>query len=162
MKDLVTEKGATRTIKYVDRNGKEVTETRVETIKFTRDAKINLVTGEITYGEWTTDRNDDIFNGYPVPVVKGYIAKDGDLESSTKDVKVTPDTIKDINETVVYDKLGSWVPNIPGTPTNPIPYPNDPKIQQNQEAINQSFLTCLDTLQWYLKIQQNQLDQITH
>ena len=127
VKDLVTEKSATRTIKYVDRNGKEVTETRVETIKFTRDAKINLVTGEITYGEWTTDRNDDIFNGYPVPVVKGYIAKDGDLESSTKDVKVTPDTIKDINETVVYDKLGTWVPNIPGTPTNPIPYPNDPK-----------------------------------
>ena len=127
VKDLVTEKSATRTIKYVDRNGKEVTETRVETIKFTRDAKINLVTGEITYGKWTTDRNDDIFNGYPVPVVKGYIAKDGDLESSTKDVKVTPDTIKDINETVVYDKLGSWVPNIPGTPTNPIPYPNDPK-----------------------------------
>ena len=127
VKDLVTEKSATRTIKYVDRNGKEVTETRVETIKFTRDAKINLVTGEITYGEWTTDRNDDIFNGYPVPVVKGYIAKDGDLESSTKDVKVTPDTIKDINETVIYDKLGSWVPNIPGTPTNPIPYPNDPK-----------------------------------
>ena len=127
VKDLVTEKSATRTIKYVDRNGKEVTETRTETIKFTRDAKINLVTGEITYGEWTTDRNDDVFNGYPVPVVKGYIAKDGDLESSTKDVKVTPDTIKDINETVVYDKLGSWVPNIPGTPTNPIPYPNDPK-----------------------------------
>ena len=127
VKDLVTVKSATRTIKYVDRNGKEVTETRTETIKFTRDAKINLVTGEITYGEWTTDRNDDIFNGYPVPVVKGYIAKDGDLESSTKDVKVTPDTIKDINETVVYDKLGSWVPNIPGTPTNPIPYPNDPK-----------------------------------
>ena len=127
VKDMITEKSATRTIKYVDRNGKEVTETRVETIKFTRDAKINLVTGEITYGEWTTDRNDDIFNGYPVPVVKGYIAKGGDLESSTKDVKVTPDTIKDINETVVYDKLGSWVPNIPGTPTNPIPYPNDPK-----------------------------------
>jgi len=37
---------------------------------------------------------------YPVPVVKGYIAKAGDLESSTKDVQVTPDTIKDINETV--------------------------------------------------------------
>ncbi|MDK7204050.1 LPXTG cell wall anchor domain-containing protein, partial [Streptococcus sp. UMB1203] len=127
VKDLVTEKSATRTIKYVDRNGNEVSETRTETIKFTREAKVNLVTGEITYGGWTTDRNDDIFNGYPVPVVKGYIAKDGDLESSTKDVRVTPDTIKDINETVIYDKLGSWIPNIPGTPTNPITYPNDPK-----------------------------------
>ena len=111
----------------MDRNGNEVSETRVETIKFTREAKVNLVTGEITYGEWTTDRNDDIFNGYQVPVVKGYIAKAGDLESSTKDVQVTPDTIKDINETVIYDKLGSWIPNIPGTPTNPITYPNDPK-----------------------------------
>ena len=127
VKDLVTEKSATRTIKYVDRNGKEVSETRTETIKFTREAKVNLVTGEITYGEWTTDRNDDIFNGYQVPVVKGYIAKAGDLESSTKDVQVTPDTIKDINETVIYNKLGSWIPNIPGTPTNPITYPNDPK-----------------------------------
>lgn len=127
VKDLVTEKSATRTIKYVDRDGKEVSETRTETIKFTREAKVNLVTGEITYGEWTTDRNDDIFNGYQVPVVKGYIAKAGDLESSTKDVQVTPDTIKDINETVIYDKLGSWIPNIPGTPTNPITYPNDPK-----------------------------------
>ena len=127
VKDMVTEKAATRTIKYVDRNGKEVSETRTETIKFTREAKVNLVTGEITYGGWTTDRNDDIFNGYQVPVVKGYIAKAGDLESSTKDVQVTPDTIKDINETVIYDKLGSWIPNIPGTPTNPITYPNDPK-----------------------------------
>ena len=126
VKDLVTEKSATRTIKYVDRNGNEVSDTRTETIKFTREAKVNLVTGEITYGGWTTDRNDDIFNGYPVPVVKGYIAKAGDLESSTKDVQVTPDTIKDINETVIYDKLGSWIPNIPGTPTNPITYPNDP------------------------------------
>ena len=127
VKDLVTEKSATRTIKYVDRNGKEVSETRTETIKFTREAKVNLVTGETTYAEWTTDRNDDIFNGYPVPVVKGYIAKAGDLASSTKDVRVTPDTIKDITETVIYDKLGSWIPNIPGTPTNLITYPNDPK-----------------------------------
>ena len=127
VKNLVTEKSATRTIKYVDRNGNEVSETRTETIKFTRDAKINLVTGEITYGEWITDRNDDVFNGHSVPVVKGYIAKAGDLESSTKDVKVTVDTIKDINEVVIYDKLGSWIPNIPGTPTNPITYPNDPK-----------------------------------
>ncbi|HEM6398838.1 TPA: MucBP domain-containing protein [Streptococcus suis] len=28
--------------------------------------------------------------------------------------------------TYVYKKLGSWVPNIPGQPTDPIVYPNDP------------------------------------
>ena len=28
--------------------------------------------------------------------------------------------------TYVYKPLGSWIPNIPGQPTNPIKYPNDP------------------------------------
>ena len=29
--------------------------------------------------------------------------------------------------TYVYQPLGSWVPNIPGQPTSPIKYPNDPQ-----------------------------------
>ena len=29
--------------------------------------------------------------------------------------------------TYVYKPLGSWIPNIPGQPTNPIKYPNDPQ-----------------------------------
>ena len=29
--------------------------------------------------------------------------------------------------TYVYKPIGSWIPNIPGQPTNPIKYPNDPQ-----------------------------------
>ncbi|HEM3457680.1 TPA: LPXTG cell wall anchor domain-containing protein, partial [Streptococcus suis] len=31
------------------------------------------------------------------------------------------------NVPVVYKKLGNWVPNIPGQPVTPLPYPNDPE-----------------------------------
>ncbi len=33
---------------------------------------------------------------------------------------------EDSTVTYVYQPLGSWVPKIPGQPTNPIKYPNDP------------------------------------
>ena len=126
VKDLVTESSATRTITYVDRNGKEVAATHTETIKFTRTAKVNLVTGDITYGEWTVVGNDTILDGNKLPKVDGYIARGGDIESSQKDIKATAGV--NITERVVYDKLGSWIPKLPEGQTQvpPTPYPNDP------------------------------------
>ena len=126
VKDLVTESSATRTITYVDHNGKEVAATHTETIKFKRTAKVNLVTGEIIYGEWTVEGNDTILNGNKLPKVDGYIARGGDIESSQKDIKATAGV--NITERVVYDKLGSWIPKLPEGQTQvpPTPYPNDP------------------------------------
>ena len=126
VKDLVTESSATRTITYVDRNGKEVAATHTETIKFKRSAKVNLVTGEITYGDWTVVGDDTILDGNKLPKVDGYIARGGDIESSQKDVKATAGV--NITETVVYDKLGSWIPKLPEGQNQvpPTPYPNDP------------------------------------
>ena len=126
VKDLVTETSATRTITYVDQNGKEVAATHSETIKFKRSAKVNLVTGDITYGDWTIVGNDTILDGNKLPKVDGYIARGGDIESSQKDVKATAGV--NITETVVYDKLGSWIPKLPEGQNQvpPTPYPNDP------------------------------------
>ncbi|MEZ7652530.1 CshA/CshB family fibrillar adhesin-related protein [Streptococcus sp. 27098_8_103] len=126
VKDLVTESSATRTITYVDHNGKEVAATHTETIKFKRTAKVNLVTGDITYGEWTVVGNDTILDGNKLPKVDGYIARGGDIESSQKDIKATAGV--NITERVVYDKLGSWIPKLPEGQTQvpPTPYPNDP------------------------------------
>ena len=125
VKDLATETTATRTITYVDQNGKEVAATHTETIKFKRSAKVNLVTGEITYGDWTVVGDDTILDGNKLPKVDGYIARGGDIEASQKDIKATVGT--NITQTVVYDKLGSWVPKVPegATPVPPITYPND-------------------------------------
>ncbi|MBS5319492.1 MAG: LPXTG cell wall anchor domain-containing protein, partial [Gemella haemolysans] len=126
VKDMVTESSAVRTITYVDQNGKEVAATHTETIKFKRSAKVNLVTGEITYGEWSVVGDDTILDGNKLPKVDGYIARGGDIKESQEDIKATVGT--NITQTVVYDKLGSWVPKVPenATPVPPITYPNDP------------------------------------
>ena len=126
VKDLVTEATATRTITYVDQNGKPVAATHTETIKFKRSAKVNLVTGEIIYGDWTVVGDDTILDGNQLPKVDGYIARGGDIDASQEDIKAKPGV--NITETVVYDKLGSWVPKVPegATPVPPITYPNDP------------------------------------
>ena len=126
VKDLVTESSATRTITYVDRDGKQVAATHTETIKFKRTAKVNLVTGDITYGEWTVVGDDTILNGNKLPKVDGYIARGGDIKESQEDIKA--EAGKNITQTVVYAKLGSWIPKLPEGQTQvpPTPYPNDP------------------------------------
>ena len=125
VKELTTSEEVTRTITYVDGDGKEVTTSVTSSVKFTRDAKVNLVTGEVTYGEWKA-ATTDVLSGNKLPLVKGYIAVSGDIEASTKDQTVKAED-KDIVQKVVYKKLGALIPNVPGQ-TNPprIDYPNDP------------------------------------
>ena len=125
VKELTTSEEVTRTITYVDGDGKEVTTSVTSSVKFTRDAKVNLVTGEVTYGEWK-EATTDVLSGNKLPFVKGYIAVSGDIEASTKDQTVKAED-KDIIQKVVYKKLGAWIPNVPGQ-TNPprIDYPMDP------------------------------------
>ena len=121
-KDL--NKTVTRTITYVYEDGTPVLnedgtpKTVTQEAKFTREAKVNLVTGEVTYGDWTPAQD---LAEVKSPVVKGYLAD----KASVPTTKVTADS-KDATEVVTYKPIGSWIPNIPGQPTNPIKYPNDP------------------------------------
>ena len=121
-KDL--NKTVTRTITYVYADGTPVLnedgtpKTVTQEAKFTREAKVNLVTGEVTYGDWTPAQD---LAEVKSPVVKGYLAD----KASVPVVTVTGDS-KDTTEVVTYKPIGSWIPNIPGQPTNPIKYPNNP------------------------------------
>ena len=121
-KDL--NKTVTRTITYVYEDGTPVLnedgtpKTVTQEAKFTRTAKVNLVTGEVTYGDWSEAKD---LPEVKSPVVKGFVAD----KASVPVVNVTGDS-KDTTEVVTYKPLGSWVPNIPGQPTNPIKYPNNP------------------------------------
>ena len=121
-KDL--NKTVTRTITYVYEDGTPVLnedgtpKTVTQEAKFTREAKVNLVTGEVTYGDWTSAQD---LAEVKSPVVKGFVADKAIVPTT----KVTADT-KDTTEVVTYKPIGSWIPNIPGQPTNPIKYPNDP------------------------------------
>ena len=122
-KDL--NKTVTRTITYVYADGTPVLnedgtpKTVTQEAKFTREAKVNLVTGEVTYGDWTSAQD---LAEVKSPVVKGFVADKAIVPTT----KVTADS-KDTTEVVTYKPIGSWIPNIPGQPTNPIKYPNDPQ-----------------------------------
>ena len=122
-KDL--NKTVTRTITYVYADGTPVLnedgtpKTVTQEAKFTREAKVNLVTGEVTYGNWSEAKDLEEVKS---PVVRGFLAD----KASVPTVNVTADS-KDTTEVVTYKPLGSWVPNIPGQPINPIKYPNDPQ-----------------------------------
>ena len=121
-KDL--NKTVTRTITYVYEDGTPVLnedgtpKTVTQEAKFTREAKVNLVTGEVTYGNWSEAKD---LAEVKSPVVKGYLAD----KATVATVKVD-NTSEDIKEVVTYKPLGSWIPNIPGQPTDPIKYLNDP------------------------------------
>ena len=121
-KDL--NKTVTRTITYVYEDGTPVlnedgTPKKVtQEAKFTREVKVNLVTGEVTYGDWTPAQD---LAEVKSPVVKGYLAD----KATVPTTKVTADS-ENTTEVVTYKPIGSWIPNIPGQPTNPIKYPNDP------------------------------------
>ena len=120
------EKEVTRTINYVDETGNKVSEPSTDKVTFTREAKINVVTGEITYGEWKAVGGDSTFDKVSSPVVKGYILKDPAQKEVAERKGITP-TVANQTIEVVYKKLGSWIPKVPGveTPT-PLPYPNNP------------------------------------
>ncbi|NQN51235.1 YSIRK-type signal peptide-containing protein, partial [Streptococcus suis] len=119
VKDLVATQEVVRTITYVDEAGNTVATEVVQKVSFTRTAKVNLVTGEITYGEWTSAQE---LSAQASPVVKGYYTETPLVDTVTVNAEDA-----DINLPVVYKKLGNWVPNIPGQPVNPLPYPNDPE-----------------------------------
>ena len=123
---LETTKQVTRTINYVDEEGNKMSKPSTDKVTFTREAKINVVTGEITYGDWKAVGGDSTFDKVSSPVVKGYILKDPAQKEVAERKGITP-TVANQTIEVVYKKLGSWIPKVPGveTPTS-LPYPNHP------------------------------------
>ena len=138
----------TRTIKYVYEDGTPVAESdltsvadkKVKTLKFTRSGKINVATGEITYGDWSADQT---FEAVTSPTLEKYTAAVAGVTPAVADVpaKTVAATDKDFEETVIYSTKPTTVdPNKPTDPTNPnvTPQPddvvpNDPKGRTYRE-----------------------------
>ncbi|HEM5490543.1 TPA: MucBP domain-containing protein [Streptococcus suis] len=89
-----------------------------QVVNFQRTARVNIVTGSVTYGEWSESKTVPAVDS---PVIKGYITDTSVVPALTITANDNDQTI-----TVVYREIGSWVPNIPGQPETPIPYPNHP------------------------------------
>ncbi|QNQ81423.1 mucin-binding protein [Lactobacillus sp. PV034] len=130
-KDL--NKTITRTIKFVDNNGKEVAKSITQPAHFTASGVLNKVTGKwVTPLTWSPKGED--LSSVNVPVVEKQhvvsIDKDGNGLTSVKGVTVTVND-SDYTVTVTYAPNGHIVPVDPNG--NPIPnapqpqYPTDPK-----------------------------------
>ncbi|MDF7637829.1 mucus-binding protein, partial [Leuconostocaceae bacterium ESL0958] len=113
------EKTITRTIDYVDGNGKQVAPSKTETVTYDRTATVDEVTGKVTYSDWTPKGGQTTFAGTPSPIIPGYYADQAQVPGKT----VNP-TDQDETVTVTYHAMGHLVPDVPGN--NPVIYPNNP------------------------------------
>ncbi|MBY5024217.1 MucBP domain-containing protein, partial [Streptococcus suis] len=140
VKNQETTQAVTRTVEYkyedgtpvrIDASGnilpKDSTEgtplVKTQTVTFTRPAQVNLVTGEITYGEWSAD-STDVLSGNLIPEITDYTATrttlegaDAPMTETVKD-KTVAATDADINEVVYFKenpKYGDVVVNYVNT-----------------------------------------------
>ncbi|UUM62242.1 MucBP domain-containing protein [Streptococcus suis] len=143
--NLTLTEEVTRTITYVDEAGNEVAATFTEKVTFTRTAQVNLVTGEITYSDWTADNGDNVLAGNPLPTVADHqvsTATKDDVAvlpaSTTTDVTVAADSA-DIVEKVVYVKdKGSVTIQYKDTDGNVI---KAPVIDEDNVAVGTAYDT---------------------
>ncbi|HFI0232309.1 TPA: MucBP domain-containing protein, partial [Streptococcus suis] len=166
VENLETTQEVTRTVEYkyedgtpvrVDAAGnvlpKDSTEgtplVKTETVTFTRPAQVNLVTGEVTYGEWVADTTDTL-SGNQIPAITDYTATRTTLEgadapmSETVIPKKVAATDADINEVVYYTpnpKYGDVVVNYVNTDgkviANPVVDTNDALVGTDYSTADQ-------------------------
>ena len=134
---------AKRVISYVKKDLDTAAEEKakddtVQTVPFTRKAKVNLVTKEVTYTDWESPNKT--WDKVGVDVLPGYIADKKEIPAKEvatpdKNTKVIPDE----TEKVTYTKIGSWIPVDPATgkDVEPIPFPNDPNDPTKTGEITQ-------------------------
>ncbi|MFV8211365.1 mucin-binding protein [Streptococcus pluranimalium] len=133
----------TRTIeyKYIDENGQEASATVTQTATFTRTATVNMVTGEVTYGEWTSE--DAELDAVDSPVIDGYtpnlanvpaLTVDADTEDQAVVVIYTPDTQK-ATITYIDETTGETitVDEVTGDTDSPIGYTTEDRIKALEE-----------------------------
>ncbi|HEP1824313.1 TPA: MucBP domain-containing protein, partial [Streptococcus suis] len=164
VKNQETTQEVTRTVEYkyedgtpvrVDATGnilpKDSTEgtplVKTETITFTRPAQVNLVTGEITYGEWSAD-STDVLSGNLIPEITDYTATrttlegaDAPMTETVKD-KTVAATDADINEVVYFKenpKYGDVVVNYVNTDGKVIA---TPVVDTNDALVGTDYSTA--------------------
>ncbi|KYF32252.1 cell surface protein precursor [Streptococcus mitis] len=87
-----------RTIHYVYEDGSKAKDDVVETLNFKRWSRINLVTGQIFFQDWTT--NDDTFDKVVSPTIAGYTADKSEIPAVSGVQAKDQDRV----ETVTYRK----------------------------------------------------------
>ncbi|HFU4363434.1 TPA: MucBP domain-containing protein [Streptococcus suis] len=117
---------------------------KTETVTFSRTATVNLVSGEITYGEWTADTTDSL-EGNTLPEVPDYSATRTTLEGAdapmteSVNAKTVVATDADIHEVVYYTPYGDVVVNYVNTDGKVIA---KPVVDTNDALVGTDYSTA--------------------
>ena len=117
-------KTTSRTIHYQDEDGRQMSQDKAQSVTFERVAKVNHVTGEVTYGDWTPQSAK--FESVVTPTIDGY-TPDLDIVS---EADVTPG-MDDMTVIVRYAK--DKEPEKAETPAPKNEEPASPQQPQRQE-----------------------------
>ncbi|COJ42762.1 MucBP domain protein [Streptococcus pneumoniae] len=112
----------TEIVHYVYQDGTTVAPDVTDTVEFTRTGIIDEATDVVTYTDWTAVNGDNSFDTKVSPVITGYVAD----KANVAEVDGLTSASKNVEKTVTYSKLGSYVPELPDGSTPSVPYPNDP------------------------------------
>ncbi|MGS0679104.1 mucin-binding protein [Lactobacillus johnsonii] len=149
----------TSTLHYQDSQGNTLSPDKQQTSTWTRQVTVDAVTNQIINNgqydtEWSLQDTDSKYNDFMVPVIEGYVArKNTNNGAAVSTVVVGQNKVQEnLEDTVVYDKVGKLVPVDPGN--NPIPdaptpsYPNDPtdptKVKPDQPVPDVPGYTPVD------------------
>ncbi|TSO26649.1 YSIRK-type signal peptide-containing protein [Lactobacillus sp. LL6] len=130
-KDTYT-KHYTSTIHFVDSEGKALEKDSVQTSTWTRTIIVDKVTGKILNDNESWKPNITTYAPTTVPVIKGYVADKKSKDGVTVGTTLPGSKVvqKDIQDSIIYNKIGKIVPvdpsgnQIPGAITPE--YKNDP------------------------------------
>ena len=149
----------TSTLHYQDSQGNTLSPDKQQTSTWTRQVTVDAVTNQIINNgqydtEWSLQDTDSKYNDFTVPVIEGYVARKNTNNGAAVSAVVAGQNKvqEDLEDTVVYDKVGKLVPVDPGN--NPIPdaptpsYPNDPtdptKVKPDQPVPDVPGYTPVD------------------
>ncbi|MFD1429619.1 mucin-binding protein [Lacticaseibacillus mingshuiensis] len=109
-------KTITETVTYVYADGREAAKPSRDTVTFTREGTVDLVTGEVTFTAWVAQDGDDTFDAKNSPQLAGYTASQNRIEAIAH---MTADAADQVFK-VVYtkDSAPKKVPT-PETPQKP-------------------------------------------
>ncbi|QBA71433.1 mucus-binding protein [Lactiplantibacillus plantarum] len=117
-------KTITQTVHYQSTTGTQLHDDTVRAMTFTRTKRVDQVTGDVTYSNWSTNQADHTFERVAAFSIPGYHA----VVTGTQAVMVTPASVDDV-QTIRYVTDRPSTGEIPKTPVKTVTVNKSDKIK---------------------------------
>ncbi len=117
-------KTITQTVHYQSTTGTQLHDDTVRAMTFTRTKRVDQVTGDVTYSNWSTNQADHTFERFAAFSIPGYHA----VVTGTQAVMVTPASVDDV-QTIRYVTDRPSTGETPKTPVKTVTVNKSDKIK---------------------------------